>query len=445
MKDLPAASLLRLYDAASHGTSFSLDGFPSLKEGKSWQERLTAYVERNGILGMTTNQTLFRTLMDVGALDGRLQELKRQGKSAAEVYQALYNEAATEAARIFAPVHARWPGEGRVSQEASALLTETESLVREVRRIAGAMKGVGSFTKIPNIPAGPRAVRAAVASGEVQPNITLVFSDLHYLDTVEGYLWGLRDLAESQKDLSGIHSVNSLFVSRVDRVADPMIDDRLKQAGSPGERERLRMIKGKVAVAQAKKVYQLFEAIFLGEMCQDPGLAQVQYLQPLFAELEGKGANPQRLLIASSGVKADQPYSPLLYILPFLGPWCANTLPEGALDSLIAFVTGRREEELESLRGRNLMAEPIPAIPTDIQPVSRWDDAILMTRAERARQGIGELGPDEVLRDAQELVFGPAGTTLRKICDTLRDKGAASFMADEQATLEAIQKKLSSL
>ncbi len=456
LKELPAGSLLRLHDPAAHANSFSLDGFPSLKEGKSWQARLTEYVEGGGILGMTTNQTLFRTLLESGSLDGRLQEFRRRGSPAREVYQVLYNEATLEAARIFAPVHARWPWEGRVSQEASALLAKLGPLVEEVRRIAGAMKGVGAFTKVPNLAVGPQAVRKAVASGEVQPNVTLVFSDLHYLDTAEGYVWGLRDLAEGGKELSRIHSVNSLFVSRVDRVADPMIDERLKQPVPAAERERLRMLKGKIAVAQAKWVHRIFEAVFLGKpladpagLCRDePGrrmLRRIEELNVLFGRLKERGANPQRLLIASSGVKADQPYSPLLYVLPFFGPWHANTLPEGTLDQLIRFTAGRPESELASLRGRNLMAEPLPALPTDVQPTERWDRALLADREQRARDGIGELTPDEILRDAQALLFGPAGTTLRAICDTLRDKGAASFTADEQATLQALEKKLQQL
>lgn len=402
---------------------------------------------------MTTNQTLFRTLIDAGALDGRLREFKRQGRSAREVYQVLYNEATTEAAQLFAPVHARWPWEGRVSQEASALLTELEPLVQEVRRISGAMTGVGAFTKIPNLPIGAQAIRKAVAAGRVHPNVTLVFSDVHYLDTVEGYLWGLRDLG---RELSGIHSVNSLFVSRVDRVADPMIEERLKRAPDPAERDRLRLLRGKIAVAQAKVVYRIFEAVFLGRPFADPQglyrdeqgrqmLRRIEELRSLFARLKGEGANPQRLLIASTGVKPDQPYSPFLYVLPFLGPWTVNTLPEGTLDHLIRFVSGRPEEELASLRSRNLMAEPLPALPTDLQPTERWDRALLMTRQERAREGVRELTPDEILRDAHALLFQPAGATLRKICDTLRDKGAASFTADEQATLQAIQAKLEAL
>jgi len=431
--NLPKTSLLRLHDPATHGNSFSLDGFPVLKEGKGWKSRLIEFIEAKGALGMTTNQTLFRQLLETGVLDARLRSFQREGRSVAQIYQTLYNEAAMEAAALFAPVHAQQPWEGRVSQEASALLTDLEPLVQEVRRIAGAMKGAGAFTKVPNLRVGPQAVRLATATGQVSPNVTLVFSDRHYLDTAEGYVLGLKDVGDRGGDLSGIHSVNSLFVSRVDRVVDPMI----------GEQHQL--LKGKVAVAQAKKIYQMFEAIFLGKPFSDPeglyaddegkGMVErIHWLSGLFGTLKARGANPQRLLIASSGVKPDQPYSPLLYVLPFLGPWSANTMPEGTFEALVRFVSGLSDDQAASLRTRNLMSEPLPAIPTDSPD---WDRALL--------KAPGTLTPDHVLRRARDHVLQPAGTSLRKIGDTLRDKGAESFTADEQATLTAIQTKLQAL
>ena len=430
---LPAVSVLRLSDPAGRTNSFWLDGFPALKEGKDWKRRLAEFIELKGALSMTTNQTLFRQLLETGVLDGRLRVFRAEGRSVPQIYQALYNEAAVEAAGIFKTVHARWPWEGRVSQEASALLTELEPLVREVRRIAEAMKGVGSFTKIPNLPAGPQAIRLAVATGEVSPNVTLVFSDRHYLDTAEGYVLGLQDLAGRGGNLSEIHSVNSLFVSRVDRVVDPMIPDRLG------------LFKGKTAVAQAKVVYRMFEAVFLGKPFQDPEglyadaegksmLEKISRLQKTFAGLASKRANPQRLLIASSGVKAEQPYSPLLYVLPFLGPWSANTLPEGTFEALSRFVAALSESQAAALKGRNLMSEPLPAIPTDSK---EWDRDLL--------SGPGTLTPDRVLSQVVGEVLEPAGMSLRKIGDTLRDKGAESFTADEQATLQLLETKLSLL
>lgn len=444
-------SLLRLHNPAVQGSCFYLDGFPALKEGKEWQARLREFIEVKGTLGMTTNQTLFRQLLETGALDGRLRLFKTQGLSAEAVYQTLYNEAATEAARLFSAVHTRWPSEGRVSQEASALLTELDPLVREVQRIAQAMRGFGSFTKIPNLKVGPRAIRQAVSGGQVQPNITLVFSDRHYLDTVEGYLLGLQDWVEKKAGSpAGIYSVNSLFVSRVDRVADPLIEEAAAQD------ERLRLLKGKVAVAQAKIIYRMFEAIFLGKPFADPeGLyadAEGQVMRErmirlsgLYARLARAGAQPQRLLIASSGVKSDQPYSALLYVLPFLGPWCANTMPEPTLEAIARFAASISEEQAHSLRQRNLMSEPLPAIPTDIQPREEWDRILLLTPQQRRRDEIAELTPDFILREARDRVFAPRGTSLRQIGDALRDKGAESFTADERATLELIQTKLRQL
>ena len=441
--NLPKTSLLRLYDPATHGNSFSLDGFPALKEGKDWKSRLVEFIEAKGALGMTTNQTLFRQLLETGVLDARLRTFQKEGRSTAQIYQTLYNEAVMEAAALFAPVHAQQPWEGRVSQEASALLTELEPLVQEVRRIAAAMKGAAAFTKVPNLKVGPQAVRLATATGQVSPNVTLVFSDRHYLDTAEGYVLGLKDLADKGGDLSGIHSVNSLFVSRVDRVVDPMIETLGGSDPAGSDPNGLRLLKGKVAVAQAKKIYQMFEAIFLGKPFRDPEglysdaegkgvLEKISKLSALFKSLPG--ANPQRLLIASSGVKSDQPYSSLLYVLPFLGPWSANTMPEGTFEALVRFVVGLSDEQTASIRARNLMSEPLPAIPNDSP---EWERTLLAAP--------GTLTPDEILRQVRDLVLHPAGASLRKIGDDLRDKGAQSFMADEQATLTAIQTKLQTL
>ncbi len=464
---LPASSLARLYDPETEANSFALDGFPSLTSGSDWLSRLVEIIETQGPLSMTTNQTLFRQLIETGVLDDRFRALKAQGKKAADVYQVLYNEEATAAAGAFSAVHSMWPSEGRVSQEASALLTEMEPLVQEVWRIAKAMESIGSFTKIPNLQIGPQAIRKAVHGGEIvqkiNPNITLVFSDRHYLRTVEGYLVGLANRVGNLKlrgadktaigrDIAAVRSVNSLFVSRVDRVVDPMIDGALKTAGEPA-RKRLSLLKGKTAVAQAKIIARMFEAIFLGRPFQDSeGLyadaegkeltALIGELRLLYVSLGEWGVHPQRLLIASTGVKSDQPYSPLLYVLPFLGAWSANTMPEPTLEASSRFVAGLSDEEIASLKKRNIIQEPLPAVPADVKPISLWDEAVLMTSGQRKARGIAEVTPDEVLRDVKALVLEPAKTSLRAICDTLRDKGAASFMADEQAILQLIETKL---
>lgn len=114
-ESLPKSSALRLYDPATQGNSFSLDGFPAVKPGADWLTRLVEIIETEGALGMTTNQTLFRQLLEGGMLDERLKVLQSEGRSPQEIYRFLYNEAATQAAQAFEAIHARWPWEGRVS------------------------------------------------------------------------------------------------------------------------------------------------------------------------------------------------------------------------------------------------------------------------------------------------------------------------------------------
>jgi len=460
--------LLNLYDPATRGNSFSLDGFPTPKDGEDWLGRLKRLIAEKGILGMTTNQTLFRQLVETGALDRRLISLKATGFKPKQIYRILYEEVSIEAARLFADLNARWPWEGRVSQEASALETDLDPLVGEIQRIAVAMGKVGAFTKIPNLSRiGPMAIGKAVSSGSVHPNVTLVFSDRHYLETVEGYLDGLETLVdrlqregwssqEIGRRIQAIHSVNSLFVSRVDRAVDPMIEARLRRCGE-SEQKTLSLLKGKTALAQAKKVYQMFETIFLGRPFLDPlGLYEgegeparlrmkLETLQARFHRLKAFGAQPQRVLMASTGVKSDQPYSPLLYVLPLLGPWSCHTMPEGTLEQFSDFLARIPDKKIEMLKTRKMIAEPLLALPTDLTPTDRWDEAVLMTPEERKRNGIAELGADCVLEAVDRLVLRPAGTDLRQICDLLRDQGASAFTRDEQATLQAIETKLATL
>jgi len=465
---LPGGSLLRLYLSDTWGNSFALDGFPAVGAGESWLGRLGEILRRQGALNMTTNQTLFRQLVDTGQLDGALRRLKAEGRPVAEIYWTLYNEAATTATDLFAPIHRKWPWEGRVSQEASALLSEKEALVRDVLRIGTAMAGVGAFTKVPNVPAGPAALREVLSpvDSPVSPNITLVFSDAHYLDAVEGTLEGLAERLRNLKAegirsdrirtiLSRIHSVNSLFVSRVDRAVDPMIDEAIAAAKKPADQAALKLLKGKSAVAQAKLIFRMFEAIFLSRLFEDPEglfadaagrqtLKRIERLRDLFELLEPEGAQRQRLLIASSGVKSEQPYSPLLYVLPFLGPWTANTMPEGTLAATSRFVEGLSGERVAALKSRSLMREPIPAIPTDT-PAADWDRAVLADARERMAAGIPEISPDRILAELNRRVLAPRKTTLRMVGDTLRDQGAASFRKDEETTLQILQTKLNSL
>src|SRR5687768_15944095 len=91
-------------------------------------------------------------------------------------------------------------------------------------------------------------------------------------------------------------SVASFFVSRVDTMIDPL----LEQIGTP---EAL-ALRGKIAIANAKLAYQRFREIF--------------YCEP-FAALHEKGAGVQRPLWGSTGTK-NAAYSDVLYVEELIGP-----------------------------------------------------------------------------------------------------------------------------
>ena len=143
------------------------------------------------------------------------------------------------------------------------------------------------------IPPPPRAARRSpqtLAEG-ISVNVTLIFGLDRYRDVMEAYLAGLEQATENGHDLSKIHSVASFFVSRVDTEIDKRLD-------AIGDRAGRRRCTGKAGVANARLAYQAYEEFFAGER---------------WAALEAAGANRQRPLWASTGVK-NPDYRDTMYV-----------------------------------------------------------------------------------------------------------------------------------
>ena len=109
-------------------------------------------------------------------------------------------------------------------------------------------------------------------------------------------------------DLSKIHSVASFFVSRV----DTEIDKRLDDIGGHDD------LKGKAGVANARLAYREYEKFFTGDR---------------WAALEAAGANKQRPLWASTGVK-NPDYRDTMYVDDLVVANTVNTMPEKTLDAV---------------------------------------------------------------------------------------------------------------
>ena len=158
--------------------------------------------------------------------------------------------------------------------------------------------------KIPATDASLPAITQALAEG-ISVNVTLIFSVERYKQVIDAYIAGIEQAAANGHDVSGIHSVASFFVSRM----DTEVDNRLDAIGT----DEARALKGKAGIANARLAYQLF----LDTLSDLPD-----------------GANKQRPLWASTGVK-NPDYPADMYVVELAGPDTVNTMPEPTIDATL--------------------------------------------------------------------------------------------------------------
>jgi transaldolase len=222
------------------------------------------------------------------------------------LFESLEIEDLQMASDILRPVYDQTEGaDGFVSIEVSPRLAyDTAASIAEAQRLWKAVNRPNLMVKIPSTVAGTQAVEVLIAEG-ININITLMFSLAHYEAVAQAYLRGLKRNAKPHQ----VSSVASFFVSRV----DTEVDRALEGIGTP---EAL-SLRGKIAIANAKVVYQRFREIFLGTA---------------FEEFRRRGARLQRPLWASTGTK-NPAFSDVLYVEELIGPHTINTIPPATLSA----------------------------------------------------------------------------------------------------------------
>jgi transaldolase len=140
--------------------------------------------------------------------------------------------------------------------------------------------------------------------------VTLVFSVARHREVMDAYLAGLEAAQHSGRDLTGIHSVASLFVSRV----DTEVDQRLEAIGT----DAAMALRGQAAIANARLAYAAYQDVF-----EAAGR---------YAALSYVGAHVQRPLWASTGVK-NPAYPDTMYITELVAPHTVSTIPERTLEA----------------------------------------------------------------------------------------------------------------
>lgn len=262
-----------------------------------------------GLRGITSNPSIFEeAIANSDDYDEALQGLVGAGKSVDEIYESLAIEDIQNAADLLRPVYDESQGsDGFVSLEVSPdLAYDTEKTIAEAQHLFKTVDRPNVMIKVPATSAGIPAIATLISQG-INVNVTLMFSLKHYEDVSDAYLRGLERRLANGEDISGVASVASFFVSRVDTA----VDEQLEKAGN-------RELQGKIGIANAKLAYVRYLSVFSSER---------------FQRLAAHGARVQRVLYGSTSVKNPN-YPDTLYVDNLMAANTVNTLPPATVDAL---------------------------------------------------------------------------------------------------------------
>lgn len=272
---------------------------------------LAALINERNVVGVTTNPTIFAAALATGtSYDAQIRELAAAGASVTEAVFAVTTDDVAAASDIFGSVYGSSGGQdGRVSIEVEpALAHDAAGTIEQAQQLWKKVGRPNAMIKIPATVEGLDAITETIGAG-ISVNVTLIFSLDRHRAVIDAYLAGLEKAHAAGIELSSIHSVASFFVSRV----DTEIDRRLVAIGTP---EAL-ALKSKAGIANARLAYEVFELAFASERA---------------AVLIAAGANPQRPLWASTGVK-DPSLPDTLYVTELAVGQTVNTMPEKTLQA----------------------------------------------------------------------------------------------------------------
>jgi transaldolase len=298
-----------IHDLDKAGVSIWLD---DLSRDRIQSGSLAALIGSRAVSGVTTNPTIFAGAFSKGeAYAKQLAELSAKGASASQAVFEATTQDVRMACDVFADVYKSTKGvDGRVSIEVEpGIAMETEKTVAQAKELYKAVDRENVMIKIPATIPGLSAITEVLAAG-ISVNVTLIFSLQRYALVIKAFKDGINKAKQNGHDLSKIHSVASFFVSRV----DTEINKRLEAIGT----QQALGMKSKAALANARLAYELFENEFAASN---------------WKQLENAGANKQRPLMASTGVK-DTALPDTLYVTELIAPEIVNTMPEATMEAV---------------------------------------------------------------------------------------------------------------
>ena len=330
-----------LAQLTEHGVAVWVDSI-----ARDWLEKgeLRRLRDDFSVVGVTSNPTIFQAAIGAGSFyDDQLAGLTEQDLPAQAIFERLALYDIRWAAYELRPVYQASGGrDGYVSYEVPPdLAHDTEATTFHAARLFDLLSIPNALIKIPATTEGLAAIQASIAAG-VNVNVTLIFSIARYREVVEAYLAGLEERAAGGGDLGHVASVASFFVSRVDTLIDPILEERVEEGGPDATLAASRL--GTAAIDNAKLAYQVWLELFSG---------------PRWEALAALGARPQRCLWASTSTKNPN-YRDVLYSEELIGPDTVNTMPLSSVEAFGDHGIVRGDTLLEDLdRARRLWSDLI--------------------------------------------------------------------------------------
>lgn len=312
-----------LVELNKFGQSFWLDNInrPLITSGE-----LKRLVEEDGLRGVTSNPTIFeKAITESDAYDEEFEQSVRDSKdfAVAAVTSALTTSDIKQGCDILRPVFDESEGrDGYVCLEVSPTLAhDTAGTINEAIELHARVNRKNLMIKVPATPAGIPVIEELIGRG-ICVNVTLMFSFEVYEQVAEAYLKGLEKRVKEGESIDKIASVASIFVSRVDTKIDKLLEAKINKTNDEGEKEELRALLGKTAIANAKMMYRRYLELF--------GEDNERWLK-----LKTRNANPQRLLWASTSVK-NPAFPDNYYVEALIGKDTVDTMPPVTVESFRA-------------------------------------------------------------------------------------------------------------
>lgn len=302
-----------------------------------------------GVRGMTSNPSIFDAALKKGnSYDGQVASLSNQSLSTQDLFNEIALQDIALAADLLLPIYNESNTlDGYVSLEVSPLLArDAEGTIKEAEILNSRLNRPNVMIKIPGTKECLPAIKACLEKG-ININVTLLFSVEDYVAVAETYCEALRNRVKAGQSVSGIRSVASFFVSRVDSNMDAALSEVEKTKAAASE------LKSKFGIANCKLAYEQFQKIFYGDS---------------FKDLKAAGAFVQRPLWASTSTK-NAALKDTIYVEELIGPDTVNTMPHATLAATVEHGNIRGATITEGLAEAHQLKAQIAELGIDVPAI----------------------------------------------------------------------------